>query len=53
MVNELAMTKTKGKVFRAPTSVDPDEFYFKPVGREKIRQELNLTDDQQIILGLC
>jgi hypothetical protein len=44
MVKTLIETGAKGKIYRAPSSVDENLYYFSSVGREHIRNKLGMTN---------
>ena len=49
MVTFLERTKSRGKVFRAPTAVDEIIYRFRKNGRNHIRSHLNITDKDVFI----
>jgi hypothetical protein len=49
MVRQLKNWGAKGKVIRAPTSVDEFEYYFREEGRKKIRERLQLFNKDVLI----
>ena len=44
MVNTLIQTGAKGKIYRAPSSVDETLYYFSSVARNKTRNKLGMTN---------
>jgi hypothetical protein len=44
VVEELKKWNAKGKVYRAPVSIDESDFYFRPDGRMKIRNKYKIND---------
>jgi len=51
VVEFLRDLKAKGRIVRAPVSVDQKAFVFQPKGREKVRKKCGLTN-QQVVLYL-
>lgn len=49
MVEDLISRGAKGKVFRAPTSVDENDFYFRPEARHLIRSKLGITHRKVLV----
>ncbi len=49
MVDDLKKSGAKGKVFRAPTSVDEHKFSFDIIAREKVRHELGISDKHVLL----
>lgn len=47
-VELLKSFRSKGTIFRAPTAVDPNEFYFRATARKTLRQKFNL--DQKFVV---
>jgi len=44
MVDYLGHTKSKGKIFRAPTAVDSTIYRFREKGRYNVRNQMNISD---------
>ena len=44
MVDDLKAIGARGKIIRAPTSVDEEQFVFDSVARERIREELDIRN---------
>jgi hypothetical protein len=42
VVEELHRWNAKGKIYRAPVSIDESDFYFRPEGRMRIREKFNI-----------
>lgn len=50
MESELLVVKKQGKVFRAPTSVDENDFYFRKQGRLDVQLRHGVNPNEKIIL---
>lgn len=44
VVEELYKWNARGKIYRAPVSIDESDFYFRPTGRMKIRDKYKIAD---------
>lgn len=51
MVERLVKENSKAKVYRAPTAVDENQFYFRPEGRIRVREKIS-AQDKYVILYL-
>ncbi|UXX81105.1 hypothetical protein N7E81_08325 [Reichenbachiella carrageenanivorans] len=49
MVEKLKSEGIKANLYRAPTAVDPDTFYFRPESRDQLHQSLGI-DDQHVYI---
>jgi hypothetical protein len=50
MVKELTDQGASGKIFRSPTGVDEEEFYFRMDGRKTVERRFGLSSSDPIIL---
>lgn len=50
MVEELKRRNIKGQIFRAPTAVDEDDFFFRPGARVWLQERHNITYDEKVVL---
>lgn len=50
MVERLVNAGAKGKIYRAPTAVDDEDFFFRAEGRNQVRTFLGVSDDTPVFL---
>ncbi|MGM0582490.1 MAG: glycosyltransferase [Bacteroidota bacterium] len=49
MVERLGMENSNAKVYRAPTAVDENDFYFRPEGRMTVREKIGMKEEYVIL----
>ena len=49
MVDRLRSRGSNAQIFRAPTAVDGEKFYFRPGGAQKVRKHLKILDKKVVL----